>query len=75
MNALVITSTVATADIRVGLCANNFTVDVCVCILCIIMLLDNIFHLDVYYVSMLVQRIEPQGIGALQISLIIIIEK
>ena len=43
---------------------------VCVCIFCIIMLehlsiytffFDNIFHLDVHYVCMLVQRFEPQG--------------
>ena len=45
---------------------------VCVCIFCIIMLehlsiyiytyfLDNIFHLDVCYVCMLVQCLEPQG--------------
>ena len=45
---------------------------VCVCIFCIIMLellsiykllifLDNIFHLDVHYVCMLVQRFEPKG--------------
>ena len=43
----------------------------CVCIFCIIMLehlsiyiykkMDNIFHLDVHYVCMLVQRLEPQG--------------
>ena len=43
------------------------------CLFCIIMLehlsiykyifivLDNIFHLDVHYVCMLVQRFEPQG--------------
>ena len=44
---------------------------VCVCIFCIIMLehlsiytssfFDNIFHLDVHHVCMLVQRFEPQG--------------
>ena len=42
---------------------------VCVCIFCIVMLehlsiyifFDNIFHLDVHYVCMLVQRFEPQG--------------
>ena len=43
---------------------------VCVCVFCIVMretlsisflFLDNIFHLDVHYVCMLVQRFEPQG--------------
>ena len=33
----------------------------------------NVFHLDVHYVCMLVQRFQPQPVGALQISIIIII--
>ena len=34
---------------------------------------DTIFHLDVHYVCMLVQRFELQGRRSLQISIIIII--
>ena len=59
---------VFTVCVCVCMCA---CVCVCACIFCIIMLehlsiytfffFDNIFHLDVHYVCMLVQRFEPQG--------------
>ena len=64
----------ARARVCVCVCARaraRVCVCVCVCIFCIIMLehlsiyaaffLDNIFHLDVHYMCMFVQRIEPQG--------------
>ena len=70
LNHIVLHSHQSGQCVCVCVCARA-VVCMCVCIFCLIMLehlsiytfifFDNIFHLDVHYVCMLVQRFEPQG--------------